>query len=441
MTDESHLSALPSETSNLMTRRLAVRAQVSQLLPGLRGPGDQGRGWSAVAEPGTTRWRVGIHQAHLIPAARRGGCLRLRYVPVPRNARANVGAADRVRRNTPSPASSLAIRANAGATINSSARRARARYLHAARTHAIGPRETRRRAGLARRAQGTLAEGSRAQGRRVLSNCLRRPGGRLGQYAPGQRGAARRHRTGRQPPDRRQRHLWQRHRAGSHSRPDRSAPTGAQRPGSLRKPRPRRSPPWSSRPPPAATITTRRRQTPRWTWDRRKPTRQVRKTSPPRSARSTRRRTTTFRLFAPGAKSVSVVLYDTATGTQGRVEHQLKGQDDFWELSVGGDLRGKFYVYRLDGPGLDPTARGARSLRGQRGGEQHARTHHGVDAAHASQPACGTSATDIVVYEMHVRDFTMAPSSGVQHRGLYLGFTEPDTHLGDDRKSAPRSTI
>ncbi len=139
---------------------------------------------------------------------------------------------------------------------------------------------------------------------------------------------------------------------------------------------------------------------------------------------------TTFRLFAPGAKAVGVVLYDAATGTRGRVEHPLKGQDDFWAGSVAGDLRGKFYVYRLDGPGLDPTREVldpyavnavASSTRG-RITELPPPTRPGPRV---------TSATDIVVYEMHVRDFTFAPSSNVQHRGLYLGFTEPDTHLAD----------
>ena len=43
-----------------------------------------------------------------------------------------------------------------------------------------------------------------------------------------------------------------------------------------------------------------------------------------------------------------------------------------------------------------------------------------------------TSPTDMVVYEMHVRDFTSGPTSGVKNRGLYLGFTEPGTHLPED---------
>ena len=32
--------------------------------------------------------------------------------------------------------------------------------------------------------------------------------------------------------------------------------------------------------------------------------------------------------------------------------------------------------------------------------------------------------TDIVVYETHLRDFTMSPNSGIEHKGKFLGLTE-----------------
>jgi pullulanase len=42
------------------------------------------------------------------------------------------------------------------------------------------------------------------------------------------------------------------------------------------------------------------------------------------------------------------------------------------------------------------------------------------------------SPVDMVVYEMHVRDFTIAANSGVEHKGKYLGFVEAGTHMPDD---------
>src|SRR5207253_1983253 len=41
---------------------------------------------------------------------------------------------------------------------------------------------------------------------------------------------------------------------------------------------------------------------------------------------------------------------------------------------------------------------------------------------------------DAIIYEMHVRDFTIAVSSGVKNPGLYVGWTEPGTRLPDDEQ-------
>ena len=49
------------------------------------------------------------------------------------------------------------------------------------------------------------------------------------------------------------------------------------------------------------------------------------------------------------------MLYDEATGDKGRTVQALQPQPKgLWAATVNGDLLGKFYVYLLDGPGLDP---------------------------------------------------------------------------------------
>ena len=60
---------------------------------------------------------------------------------------------------------------------------------------------------------------------------------------------------------------------------------------------------------------------------------------------------TTFRVFAPSAQAVNVVIYDEATGSKGRTVHamQRSGKGVWWR-AVPGDLAGKFYVYQLEGP-------------------------------------------------------------------------------------------
>ena len=57
---------------------------------------------------------------------------------------------------------------------------------------------------------------------------------------------------------------------------------------------------------------------------------------------------TTFRVFAPTAQSVSVVLYSEASGVQGRALHAMSRQPKgLWETTVQGDARGKFYAYHF----------------------------------------------------------------------------------------------
>ena len=64
---------------------------------------------------------------------------------------------------------------------------------------------------------------------------------------------------------------------------------------------------------------------------------------------------TTFRLFAPTAKSVNVVLYDEPSGNKGRrVQAMHRAGHGLWEETIAGDLKGKCYVFTLDGPGLSP---------------------------------------------------------------------------------------
>ena len=146
------------------------------------------------------------------------------------------------------------------------------------------------------------------------------------------------------------------------------------------------------------------------------------------------RQATTFRVFGPNAKAVSAVIYNEGSGQDGRTVCPLRQQgNSLWDATVPGDWQGKFYTLLLDQNDpkrarevLDPYATNAvaNSTRGRLSP---------LTRAVASGPQLA-SATDAVVYEMHVRDFTVAPNSGVTNAGLYAGWTEDGTHLPDDEK-------
>jgi pullulanase len=147
---------------------------------------------------------------------------------------------------------------------------------------------------------------------------------------------------------------------------------------------------------------------------------------------------TTFRVFAPTALAASVVLYDEATGTKGRTTHPLqRGAKGIWSATLAGDLEGKFYMYHLAGPDF-PADHEAVDIYAINTVDSTRRARI-TDLAKTNPPDWDrlkkgptvSSPVDMVVYEMHVRDMTIAPNSGVapEKRGKYLGFIEKIPHL------------
>ena len=138
---------------------------------------------------------------------------------------------------------------------------------------------------------------------------------------------------------------------------------------------------------------------------------------------------TPSRVVAPTARSLSVILYNSPAGPDGRAATPMhptaKG---IWETTIPGDLHGKFYTLLPTGPGIpgretiDPYATNT--------------VNSGARALIAPQPldiatktSVPTPPLDKIIYEMHVRDFTISPTSGVRYPGLYLGWTQPGATL------------
>ncbi len=137
---------------------------------------------------------------------------------------------------------------------------------------------------------------------------------------------------------------------------------------------------------------------------------------------------TQFAFWSNAAEQMEVLIYDEANSDQCSVVSLKKGDNDFWTASVKGDLAGKFYTVRsLQNGEWAPEAPGifakAVSVNGQRAAilDLNATNPEGWDAD--IRPAM-PDMTDIVVYETHLRDFTMSPLSGVTNKGKFIGLTE-----------------
>lgn len=145
---------------------------------------------------------------------------------------------------------------------------------------------------------------------------------------------------------------------------------------------------------------------------------------------------TKFVLWAPAASKVEVALYDTYS-THHRTTYAMHREPDgCFVLEVLSDLTGKYYTYLVRYESdekryeiIDPWAKasGPNSKRGLIIDPR--RLDPEGFRALPDLPAVDYGRT--VIYELSVRDFTSHPTSGVAHRGLYLGLAETGTVCED----------
>ncbi len=154
----------------------------------------------------------------------------------------------------------------------------------------------------------------------------------------------------------------------------------------------------------------------------------------------------TFRIFAPRAESVRLLLFERPEQTIGTEYFLGPGDDGVWELSLHASLGEKYYAYRVDGP-----RGGNESFNSQITiGDPYARAV--VTANTWRHPArCVLPAllpsydwegdtfltvdpADLVIYELHVRDMTAHQSSGVAPdiAGTYRGLVARGARGGID---------
>jgi pullulanase len=98
-----------------------------------------------------------------------------------------------------------------------------------------------------------------------------------------------------------------------------------------------------------------------------------------------------------------------------------------WSLALPGVPKNLYYTYRVSVCGelreaVDPYAR-ATGANGRRGQIVDLRETDPSGWAQDRRPPCRLP-TEAVIYELHVRDATIHPASGVRHRGKYLGLAE-----------------
>lgn len=134
---------------------------------------------------------------------------------------------------------------------------------------------------------------------------------------------------------------------------------------------------------------------------------------------------TKFQLFAPNdAKQVTVRIYKDGLG--GKAIKSMKMQktgDECWTATIKGDLMGKFYTFDMgkgECPGVFAKAVGAN---GKRGAIINLASTNPEGWCEDQHPVCKSPA-DLVIYEMHHRDFSIKRQDA-QYPGKFMALTEP----------------
>lgn len=124
-------------------------------------------------------------------------------------------------------------------------------------------------------------------------------------------------------------------------------------------------------------------------------------------------------------KQVEIHIYEDGQGGKAIKTIKMKASgENRWEATVKGDLKGKFYTFDIgkgETPGVFAKAVGVNGMRGAI-----------VDMAETNpqgwendQRPVIQSPADLVIYEMHWRDFSINVSSGLKNKGKFLALTEP----------------
>ena len=141
---------------------------------------------------------------------------------------------------------------------------------------------------------------------------------------------------------------------------------------------------------------------------------------------------TKFSLWSPVAEEVKVLLYESGHEGSAYVTHAMKkGTDGTWKVTISEDLHGKFYTFNLkvDGKWLGDTPGIMAKAVGENGKRAAVLDLNSTDPEgweNDVRPALKNFA-DIVVYEMHHRDFSTDSVSGITNKGKFLALTEQGT--------------
>ncbi len=143
-----------------------------------------------------------------------------------------------------------------------------------------------------------------------------------------------------------------------------------------------------------------------------------------------------FRVWAPTATQVKLRLYSKGLGGEAvQTINMKKALQGTWTAALVGTHLGDYYTFSVEHNGAwldevpDPYAK-AVGTNGKRAMIVDMQKTNPIDWAADKAPVLKNK-TDAIVYELHVRDASIAANSGITHKGKFIGLTETGTKNND----------
>ncbi|VXC73668.1 Pullulanase [Bacillus mycoides] len=139
---------------------------------------------------------------------------------------------------------------------------------------------------------------------------------------------------------------------------------------------------------------------------------------------------TKFRLWTPTASEAKLVTYKKWSDKIGTEINMQQGEKGTWKAELKGNQKGLFYTYKVKigdkwTEAVDPYVRAA-SVNGDKGAVVDLEETNPKKWKANKKPKF-KNPEDAIIYELHVRDLSIQPESGIKQKGKYLGVTEKGT--------------
>lgn len=143
-----------------------------------------------------------------------------------------------------------------------------------------------------------------------------------------------------------------------------------------------------------------------------------------------------FRIWAPTAEKAELIVYKEGTGGDAlHTFEMMKSKGGTWVAVLRGEHKGRFYTFRIQAGGQwlnevpDPYAK-AVGVNGKRAMVIDLNDTD-PDGWKVDKGPGLKNPTDAIIYELHIRDASIARNSGITNKGKFLGLTQKGTTNND----------